>query len=993
MDSETTLYIALDETFDQHLAEMKPFVLKLPHKTERQRCALWIKKLCEPPSSGITGRKNRNMYAELMLHMLKRGALEGPFTSRPEEGPLQTLPAYMSIYFDDKSKDATAKEEDKNVPDWVSELGASQLSTGADGGGGGLGGDAELAAALKIASSSSDKEYHGKMESPRQMRRSNSTGRVSGRGRSPSPPHARSFSERDRMFSRDELGEVHGARARRPRTAFNLSSDDEDTAPTSGIYKRRPASRSPPRAKSGDPDYTSGRHLSTSARNLSTSTSSLRSFRDETSLVRIHEKELDMKTKMMEAKFHEEKLKIQQKHDIAVQKILDRKNTEIEDVKSHYRTKVKDQEEAIGKLERKLQALSKEHMTMKESKDKHISELKDLVEETSRSKQKEFDRKFNDVVTEFEREKFDMQKVHTKNIQELLDDTNTRLQKMEEEYSRQASEMNVIIKELETRVQQLTADAEQTTHAKCQLEGDKIDMENRVERLSADYEDLHARHSILDKEHNQAVENYEQELRALKNKNDAMTEFTKQEAALAAAKSADTIADLEHHVNQLKKSMEEVDTQRQRQIREMEQVQQQDKMHLEHLNEKKIRSLEKEMDQLEQESQKQIRKLESTISERNDEIRHLEDQIKMQAEKSEQALDDFKSQVEKNSNRMYDEMKHQMEKVEADLNKSKQMRERQTKEFNKQMDETKMKYEKELAEQKMKYEQDRGHTVHTHHKEREMIHHEHEQEIELLKENFHKDRQDLEERARQHKERDAKIISDFEQQVRMLREEVASSNNLRKQQLVELGLLREEEKQKSERDHECQIMKMKSQLEQQRLDLQKMHSAEMERTLEKTNSRLKDIEQEYSMRNLKAADSMSELQTTIEQLRNEHKREREKAEQQFMEALTKSEEERRNLRRQQASTFTAAQQQMEMTQNRTRELELKTQQLEMDHEEKILQVKLQYEQRIRGLMPAAMQRELEDTITSLQEQVTALQQRVVILQEDLDMHIITSLWI
>jgi hypothetical protein len=75
------------------------------------------------------------------------------------------------------------------------------------------------------------------------------------------------------------------------------------------------------------------------------------------------------------------------------------------------------------------------------------------------------------------------------------------------------------------------------------------------------------RHSILDKEHNHAVDNYEQELHALKNKHEAMTEFTKQEAALAAAKSADTIADLEHHVNQLKKSTEDVDTQRQRQIR------------------------------------------------------------------------------------------------------------------------------------------------------------------------------------------------------------------------------------------------------------------------------------------------------------------------------------------------------------------------------------------------------------------------------------------
>ena len=30
---------------------------------------------------------------------------------------------------------------------------------------------------------------------------------------------------------------------------------------------------------------------------------------------------MDMKTKMMEAKFHEEKLRLQQKHDAAVQKV------------------------------------------------------------------------------------------------------------------------------------------------------------------------------------------------------------------------------------------------------------------------------------------------------------------------------------------------------------------------------------------------------------------------------------------------------------------------------------------------------------------------------------------------------------------------------------------------------------------------------------------------------------------------------------------------
>ena len=30
-----------------------------------------------------------------MLHMLKRGVLEGPFTSKPQDGELPTLPPYM----------------------------------------------------------------------------------------------------------------------------------------------------------------------------------------------------------------------------------------------------------------------------------------------------------------------------------------------------------------------------------------------------------------------------------------------------------------------------------------------------------------------------------------------------------------------------------------------------------------------------------------------------------------------------------------------------------------------------------------------------------------------------------------------------------------------------------------------------------------------------------------------------------------------------------
>ena len=48
-------------------------------------------------------------------------------------------------------------------------------------------------------------------------------------------------------------------------------------------------------------------------------------------------------------------------------------------------------------------------------------------------------------------------------------------------------------------------------------------------------------------------------------------------------------------------------------------------------------------------------------------------------------------------------------------------------------------------------------------------------------------------------------VASLEHREQELREEVVQSNQLRKQQLVELGLLREEEKQKMQRDSEAEV--------------------------------------------------------------------------------------------------------------------------------------------------------------------------------------------
>uniref|UniRef100_A0ACB8EL59 Uncharacterized protein n=2 Tax=Sphaerodactylus townsendi TaxID=933632 RepID=A0ACB8EL59_9SAUR len=100
-----------------------------------------------------------------------------------------------------------------------------------------------------------------------------------------------------------------------------------------------------------------------------------------------------MKTKMMEARIHEEKLKLQQKHDSDVQKILDRKNNEIEVLKALYKTKQNEAEETIQKLEKKVQTLVRESQFIRETKEKQIVELKKLCEQSTDSLNNDWEKK------------------------------------------------------------------------------------------------------------------------------------------------------------------------------------------------------------------------------------------------------------------------------------------------------------------------------------------------------------------------------------------------------------------------------------------------------------------------------------------------------------------------------------------------------------------------------------------------------------------------
>ncbi|XP_073653093.1 centrosomal protein of 112 kDa isoform X12 [Tursiops truncatus] len=883
MGSEEEKWEKLDAEFDHFVVDMKPFVLKLPHRSERQRCALWIRKLCEPSGTGagVTGRRNRNLYAKLLLHMLRRGALEGPFTHRPEPGTLKTLPSYMSIYFDEPNPaQAKGLSSPEGLPDWVmGELGN---------------GEHRLSESRTLSSG----EDCSLVQSPTHVQREQCIAKLQTRSQSMSPTY-----RDDGQIITPRSYEIHSR-----RSALSLDDSDIEARLNSwnlGVKKYLFHIENPRYLRQKPIPVTLQMTPKFSLRKSS-------SLQEDQLLSRMHGKELDMKTKMMEAQYHEEKLKLQQKHDADVQKILERKNNEIEEMKTLYKKKQNETEETIRKLEKKVQTLVRECQVIRETKDNQIAELKKICEQSTESLNNDWEKKLHNAVAEMEKEKFELQKQHTENIQELLEDTNVRLNKMEGEYVAQTQSTNQMIKELESRVQQLTGEAENSNLQKQKLIQEKLELERCCQITCNELQEVKARRNTLHKEKDHLVNDYEQNMKLLQTRYDADINLLKKEHALSTSKASGMIKELEQNICQLKQQLQESELQRKQQLKDQENKFQMEKCHLKRTYEKKVHDLQTELDKEKEDAQKKIHKFEEALKEKEEQLTRVTEVQRLQAQQADAALEEFKRQVELNSEKVYAEMKEQMGKVEADLTRSKSLREKQSKEFLWQLEDVKQRYEQQIVELKLEHEQEKTHLLQQHNAEKDSLVRDHEREIGDLEKQLHTANMEHENQIQEFRKRDSQVIADMEAQVHKLREELISVNSQRKQQLVELGLLREEEKQRTARDHEAAVNKLKAESEKMKIELKKTHAAETEMTLEK-----------------------------------------------------------------------ALQDELEKRSNQARCLEKKLQHKELESQEQITYIRQEYETKFKGLMPASLRQELEDTISSLKSQVNFLQKRASILQEEL----------
>ncbi|XP_044600661.2 centrosomal protein of 112 kDa isoform X7 [Equus asinus] len=707
------------------------------------------------------------------------------------------------------------------------------------------------------------------------------------------------------------------------------------------------------------------------------------SLHDDHLLSRMHEKELDMKTKMMEAKYHEEKLKLQQKHDADVQKILERKNNEIEELKTLYKKKQNEMEETIRKLEKKVQTLIRDCQVIRETKENQIAELKKICEQSTESLNNDWEKKLHNAVAEMEKEKFDLQKRHTENIQELLEDTNVRLNKMEGEYMAQTQSTNQMVKELESRVQQLTGEAENSNLQKQKLIQEKLELERCYQITCSELQEVKARRNTLHKEKDHLVNDYEQNMKLLQTKCDADINLLRKEHALSVSKASDMIKELEQNICQLKQQLQESELQRKQQLRDQENKFQMEKSHLKRTYEKKIHDLQSELDKEKEDAQKKIQKLEEALKEKEEQLARVTEVQRLQAQQADAALEEFKRQVELNSEKVYADMKEQMERVEADLTRSKSLREKQSKEFLWQLEDVKQRYEQQIVELKLEHEQEKTHLLQQRNAEKDSLVRDHGREIENLEKQLRAANMEHENQIQEFKKRDSQVIADMEAQVHRLREELINVNSQRKQQLVELGLLREEEKQRAARDHETAVSKLKAESEKMRIELKKAHAAETEMTLEKANCRLKQIEKEYTQKLAKSSQIIAELQTTISSLKEENSRQQLAAERRLQDVIQKFEDEKKQLIRDNDRAIKALQDELENRSNQVRCAEKKLQHKELESQEQITYIRQEYETKFKGLMPASLRQELEDTISSLKSQVNFLQKRASILQEEL----------
>merc|ERR1711962_1381386 len=315
---------SIESTFRQHIANIKFCLKNLNDPEDRGTVLNWINKLCECalPSNPESERKNCNLYAQILLKMLQRGHVKKPFASKPTPGKLPTVPVYMSTYLEESTDQFEPR--DHIEPKWLSERDLDD-STFLHSfnyetkhyhmNGNGLHQDQQI---LELQ----DESYQGHQGDLEleELTLGGNNSFLYGQTRS---------GEGKDVFQMAEADELEMYLKTQEKSFADLKKDLRDTTQVKSSYGFK-------NHYSVDDNMNVEDHPRNSSKPPPSRHSHANSRLNNSS----KEKALETKLELLEKKIESESTKIQQQQSTMVRNILDRKNSEISDIKLFYQKKM-----------------------------------------------------------------------------------------------------------------------------------------------------------------------------------------------------------------------------------------------------------------------------------------------------------------------------------------------------------------------------------------------------------------------------------------------------------------------------------------------------------------------------------------------------------------------------------------------------------------------------------------------------------------------------
>ncbi|CAF1345256.1 unnamed protein product [Adineta ricciae] len=439
--------------------------------------------------------------------------------------------------------------------------------------------------------------------------------------------------------------------------------------------------------------------------------------------------DVDSFVRQFEQRLDEHRHQLQKEYDRKIQQMIESKNHEVDALRNRYENKLHELEETNRQLEIQSGQTNEENKRLKieleHQKQQYRIELTSL-QQHSKGSESDAERKLHELKVLHENEKQEMKRSHSRTYQDLLDETNQRLKKMESEHKYQQTSHESSIEEMEKRMVDLRSNIEHLQQVKQKLDDDKIHLIKTNEKLQLQIQDLTNKQRYLDREHADKSQRYENELKSVRVRCQSSVDLLEKENELIKSRSAKTIDELEKKLTTITEKFHELERFFERKTREQEENYHKNFKQCELDHEKQIQRLNDEhREQLNNELQRQKAQmqlsLENQMQEMNDQTRENERQliekVKMEYEQllqqNEQLLrDNFNKELEESKRRYEQTISKKDEKTKNDLERINKLsmelkvkHENEKQEIINEYDEYIRKLEKQSAQKADEYEQ------------------------------------------------------------------------------------------------------------------------------------------------------------------------------------------------------------------------------------------------------------------------------------------------